>query len=44
VIDSPVNTCGRVELLHYLREVSISHCTHRYGLLDSNGQIPSGSR
>lgn len=27
----PVMANGRIELLHYLREVSISHDTHRYG-------------
>lgn len=30
---APVLTNGRLELLHYLREVSISHETHRYGNL-----------
>ena len=29
--DSPVTRDGRIELLHYLREQSISQTTHRYG-------------
>jgi RHH-type proline utilization regulon transcriptional repressor/proline dehydrogenase/delta 1-pyrroline-5-carboxylate dehydrogenase len=33
VADTPVSTCGRVELLWYLREQSISHVYHRYGNL-----------
>ncbi len=33
LIVAPVLTNGRLELLHYLREVSISHDTHRYGNL-----------
>ena len=31
VADSPVTAEGRIELLHYLREQSISRTTHRYG-------------
>ena len=31
LIVAPVLANGRLELLHYLREVSISHDTHRYG-------------
>jgi RHH-type proline utilization regulon transcriptional repressor/proline dehydrogenase/delta 1-pyrroline-5-carboxylate dehydrogenase len=33
VADTPVSLCGRVELLWYLREQSISHVYHRYGNL-----------
>jgi RHH-type proline utilization regulon transcriptional repressor/proline dehydrogenase/delta 1-pyrroline-5-carboxylate dehydrogenase len=33
VADTPVSTNGRVELLWYLREQSISHVYHRYGNL-----------
>ena len=29
--DDPVTRSGRVELLHYLREQTISRTTHRYG-------------
>ena len=31
VADDPVTAEGRIELLHYLREQSITHTTHRYG-------------
>ena len=30
---SPVLANGRIELLHYLREISISYDSHRYGYL-----------
>ena len=30
---APVLACGRIELLHYLREVSLSYDYHRYGNL-----------
>lgn len=30
-VDSPVTRSGRIEMLHYLREQSISETTHRYG-------------
>lgn len=33
LIDDPILVNGRLELLHYLREVSISHDYHRYGNL-----------
>ena len=33
VADMPISRCGRVELLWYLREQSISHVYHRYGNL-----------
>lgn len=33
LIVGPVLATGRLELLHFLREVSISHDTHRYGNL-----------
>lgn len=33
LIDAPILVNGRLELLHYLREVSISHDYHRYGNL-----------
>ena len=29
--DDPVTAAGRIELLHYLREQSVSRTTHRYG-------------
>lgn len=29
--DAPVLDCGRLELLHYLREQTLSLCAHRYG-------------
>ena len=29
--DSPVTRSGRIEMLHYLREQSVSQTTHRYG-------------
>jgi len=32
----PVYASGRLELLNYLREVSLSHTTHRYGYLPCN--------
>ena len=31
IADDPVTTEGRIELLHYLREQSITRTTHRYG-------------
>ena len=31
IADDPVTAEGRVELLHYLREQSVSRTTHRYG-------------
>lgn len=33
VVDDPVLMNGRFELLHYLREISLSHDYHRYGNL-----------
>ena len=27
----PVTAEGRIELLHYLREQTVTHTTHRYG-------------
>ena len=33
VADDPVTGAGRVELLHYLREQTVSRTTHRYGNL-----------
>lgn len=33
VINSPVHSCGKYEVLHYLREISISFDYHRYGYL-----------
>jgi len=38
VADTPVSTCGRVELLWYVREQSISHVYHRYGNLGSRAE------
>ena len=35
VADQPVVTAGRVELLHYVREQSISRTLHRFGNLVS---------
>lgn len=32
---APVVACGRIELLHYLREVSLSYDYHRYGHIPS---------
>jgi RHH-type proline utilization regulon transcriptional repressor/proline dehydrogenase/delta 1-pyrroline-5-carboxylate dehydrogenase len=40
--DEPVLAVGRIELLHYLREQSISVDYHRYGNLGIRGQIPRG--
>ena len=37
VARSPVLVCGRIELLWYLREQSISHDYHRYGNLGERG-------
>jgi RHH-type proline utilization regulon transcriptional repressor/proline dehydrogenase/delta 1-pyrroline-5-carboxylate dehydrogenase len=33
IADTPVSLHGRVELLWYLREQSVSHVYHRYGNL-----------
>jgi RHH-type proline utilization regulon transcriptional repressor/proline dehydrogenase/delta 1-pyrroline-5-carboxylate dehydrogenase len=33
IADEPVTTDGRIELLHYLREQSVSRTLHRYGNL-----------
>ncbi len=33
LLDSPVLANGRIELLHYLREVALSIDTHRYGFI-----------
>jgi RHH-type transcriptional regulator, proline utilization regulon repressor / proline dehydrogenase / delta 1-pyrroline-5-carboxylate dehydrogenase len=41
--DEPVLAIGRLELLHYLREQSISVDYHRYGNLGIRGQIPRAS-
>lgn len=38
VADTPVSLYGRVELLWYLREQSISHVYHRYGNLGSRAE------
>jgi RHH-type transcriptional regulator, proline utilization regulon repressor / proline dehydrogenase / delta 1-pyrroline-5-carboxylate dehydrogenase len=35
VADTPVSISGRVELLWYFREQSVSHVYHRYGNLGS---------
>jgi RHH-type proline utilization regulon transcriptional repressor/proline dehydrogenase/delta 1-pyrroline-5-carboxylate dehydrogenase len=35
VADTPVSTAGRIELLWYFREQSVSHVYHRYGNLGS---------
>jgi RHH-type proline utilization regulon transcriptional repressor/proline dehydrogenase/delta 1-pyrroline-5-carboxylate dehydrogenase len=40
VADTPVSLCGRVELLWYLREQSISHVYHRYGNLGIRADEP----
>jgi len=34
LFDGAVTASGRVELLHFLREQSVSVSTHRYGLID----------
>ncbi len=33
ILDTPVYSHGRFELLHYVREISLSHTYHRYGYL-----------
>jgi RHH-type proline utilization regulon transcriptional repressor/proline dehydrogenase/delta 1-pyrroline-5-carboxylate dehydrogenase len=40
VADTPVSTNGRVELLWYVREQSISHVYHRYGNLGERADEP----
>lgn len=40
---SPVLMEGRIELLHYLRQQSISHTYHRYGNLGERAVLESGS-
>jgi RHH-type proline utilization regulon transcriptional repressor/proline dehydrogenase/delta 1-pyrroline-5-carboxylate dehydrogenase len=40
VADEPVNACGRVELLWYFHEQSLTHVYHRYGNLGArSGEI-----
>ncbi|MDH5674954.1 MAG: bifunctional proline dehydrogenase/L-glutamate gamma-semialdehyde dehydrogenase [Myxococcales bacterium] len=41
VAAEPVLLAGRVELLHYLHEQSISHRFHRYGNLAPEGLLPA---
>ncbi len=38
---APVLANGRLELLHFLREVSVSHDTHRYGYLGLREKEPT---
>ena len=38
--DAPVLAVGRVELLHYLREQSLSVDYHRYGNLGARAEEP----
>jgi RHH-type proline utilization regulon transcriptional repressor/proline dehydrogenase/delta 1-pyrroline-5-carboxylate dehydrogenase len=40
IADTPVSSHGRVELLWYLREQSISHVYHRYGNLGIRSDEP----
>jgi RHH-type proline utilization regulon transcriptional repressor/proline dehydrogenase/delta 1-pyrroline-5-carboxylate dehydrogenase len=40
VADAPVSTCGRVELLWYVREQSVSNVYHRYGNLGLRADEP----
>jgi RHH-type proline utilization regulon transcriptional repressor/proline dehydrogenase/delta 1-pyrroline-5-carboxylate dehydrogenase len=40
IADAPVNANGRVELLWYLREQSVSHAYHRYGNLGARAGEP----
>jgi len=40
IADTPVSIHGRVELLWYLREQSVSHVYHRYGNLGLRGDEP----
>ena len=40
VADAPVLAHGRIELLWYLKEQSISHVYHRYGNLGRRGEEP----
>jgi RHH-type proline utilization regulon transcriptional repressor/proline dehydrogenase/delta 1-pyrroline-5-carboxylate dehydrogenase len=35
VLDAPVVAAGRIELLHYVREQTVSHLVHRYGSVPS---------
>ena len=43
VADAPVSMHGRVELLWYLREQSISHVYHRYGNLGRRALVAPAS-
>lgn len=38
IADEPVNACGRVELLWYFHEQSLSHVYHRYGNLGARSE------
>lgn len=40
IADPPVVTAGRIELLWYLREQSVSHDYHRYGNLGRRSDEP----
>jgi RHH-type proline utilization regulon transcriptional repressor/proline dehydrogenase/delta 1-pyrroline-5-carboxylate dehydrogenase len=40
VADTPVSTQGRIELLWYVREQSVSHVYHRYGNLGERADEP----
>ncbi len=39
VADTPVSLHGRVELLWYMREQSVSHVYHRYGNVGLRGRV-----
>ena len=41
IADDPVTTEGRVELLHYVREQSISRTLHRFGNVLESGPGPT---
>ena len=40
VADTPVSSHGRIELLWYFREQSVSHMYHRYGNLGLRAAEP----
>lgn len=40
IADAPVQVQGRVELLWYLREQTVSHSYHRYGNLGARAREP----
>lgn len=42
IADEPVNACGRVELLWYFHEQSLTHVYHRYGNLGARSEETRG--